>query len=286
MKSRILPVLSLALALLAGAAAWGQEPDQGAPPPPPEGRFAFVRGGPMFEGVKPVRGAPFSAPVTTQPAQVLADGNQINRTETSTVSRDSSGRTRRDFSLSKIGPWSAAGTPRQLVNITDPVARQSYLLDVTDKTVVKMPFHEDHGVAFHEHHSVGPNALPRWRDQVEGSASAESAPSKIQTTTESLGTQAMEGVAVQGTRTTETIPAGAIGNQEPIVITTERWYSPDLQEVVYSKHVDPRFGTTIRQLTNITRQEPDPSLFQVPADYTVRQPKQGPRIRIRDNGPQ
>jgi hypothetical protein len=272
MKSRILPVLSLALALLAGAAAWAQEPDPPVPPPPAGGRFAFVRGGPMFEGVKPVTGAPFSATVTTQTTQVLADGNQINRTETSTVYRDSSGRTRRDFSLSKVGPWSAAGTPRPLVNITDPVAGASYLLDVTGNTVVERPFKE--------HHGVGPNALPIWIGRAETGSGRLETP----TTTESLGTQMMDGVSVHGTRVTETIPAGAIGNQDPIVITNERWYSPDLQEVVYSKRVDPRFGTTIRQLSNISRQEPDPSLFQVPAGYTVKLPKQGPRMRVRSNG--
>ncbi|HUI43083.1 MAG TPA: hypothetical protein VL523_14065 [Terriglobia bacterium] len=272
MKARILPVLSLTLALLAGAAAgWAQEPDGGAPPPPPEGKFFFVRGGPMSGEVKPVTGAPFSATVTTQTTQVLADGNQINHSETATVYRDSSGRTRRDSGLSQIGPWSSAGPPRQIVNITDPVAGASYLLDLTDKTVVKLPFHE--------HHGVGPNAMPKWKERgVDGSGNVEFGPPAAQKTTESLGTQMMAGVSAQGTRTTETIPAGTMGNQNPIVIVSERWYSPELQETVYSKRTDPRFGTTIRQLTNINRQEPDATLFQVPSDYTVRQ---GPAFHMK-----
>jgi hypothetical protein len=91
----------------------------------------------------------------------------------------------------------------------------------------------------------------------------------------SLGTQEIEGIQAQGTRTTETIPAGKIGNEKPIVITTERWYSPDLQVDVLVKHNDPRMGEVVYQLTNVSREEPDPSLFQVPADYTVQE---GPMV--------
>jgi hypothetical protein len=73
----------------------------------------------------------------------------------------------------------------------------------------------------------------------------------------------------EGTRITRTIPAGAIGNEKPIVIVTERWYSNDLQTVVMTKRSDPRMGETTFTLTNIQRSEPDPALFQVPADYSV-----------------
>jgi hypothetical protein len=94
-----------------------------------------------------------------------------------------------------------------------------------------------------------------------------------------LGTQIINGVQAEGTRYTRTIPAGAIGNQNPIVITSERWFSSDLQIVVLSKRTDPRAGETITQLTNIQRGEPEASLFQVPSDYTVKQG--GPQVAIR-----
>jgi hypothetical protein len=86
---------------------------------------------------------------------------------------------------------------------------------------------------------------------------------------ESLGTQMIEGVQAEGTRTTITIPAGAIGNDLPIQIVSERWYSPELKTVVMTKHSDPRLGDTVYRLTNINRNEPAPSLFQAPPDYTV-----------------
>ena len=80
----------------------------------------------------------------------------------------------------------------------------------------------------------------------------------------------MEGVAVEGKRVTRTIPAGQIGNTQPIEITSEVWTSPDLQVVVMSKHSDPRFGETTSQLTGIQRAEPDHSLFEIPAGYSVK----------------
>jgi len=90
------------------------------------------------------------------------------------------------------------------------------------------------------------------------------------TKTESLGKQMIEGVEAEGTRTTTTIPAGKIGNERDIDIVSERWYSPELQTVVMSKHDDPRTGTNVYRLTNITRDEPARTLFEVPADYTIK----------------
>jgi hypothetical protein len=86
---------------------------------------------------------------------------------------------------------------------------------------------------------------------------------------EDLGKQNIEGVEAQGTRVTITIPAGEIGNERPIEIVNERWYSPDLQMDVMTRHNDPRTGETTYRLTNINRSEPSKSLFEVPADYTV-----------------
>jgi hypothetical protein len=87
--------------------------------------------------------------------------------------------------------------------------------------------------------------------------------------TESLGDKAIDGIPVTGTKTTNTIPAGTIGNDKDLVITRETWYSPDLKMVLQSTQTDPRFGETTYSLTNVQRNEPDSALFQVPAGYTV-----------------
>ena len=92
---------------------------------------------------------------------------------------------------------------------------------------------------------------------------------------EQLGKRNIEGVEAEGTRTTVTIPAGEIGNERAIEIVSERWYSPELQMVVMTRHSDPRHGETTYKLTNINRAEPAKSLFEVPAGYTV---KEGPQF--------
>jgi hypothetical protein len=99
--------------------------------------------------------------------------------------------------------------------------------------------------------------------------------SKAETKREKLEARNVEGVQAEGTRITTTIPAGDIGNEQPIQIVNESWYSPELQVVVMTRHSDPRFGETTYRLTNIQRGEPSPALFQVPSDYTL---KEGPGI--------
>jgi hypothetical protein len=90
---------------------------------------------------------------------------------------------------------------------------------------------------------------------------------------ESLGKQMIEGVEAEGTRITQTIPAGAMGNERPIEVSHERWYSQELQLDVMVKWVDPRSGESTQRLTNISRGEPDASLFQPSSDYTIREPE-------------
>jgi len=89
-------------------------------------------------------------------------------------------------------------------------------------------------------------------------------------TREEIGQQVVEGVLATGTRTTTTFPAGTIGNEQPIVVLSEQWFSPDLKVLVLTKHSDPRSGQTIYRLTNIVQTEPARSLFEVPADYTLK----------------
>ena len=96
--------------------------------------------------------------------------------------------------------------------------------------------------------------------------------------TEPLGSKTLEGVTAEGTRTTMTIPAGQVGNEQPIQTVVETWYSPDLKITVYSKRSDPRSGETVMRYTNIARTEPAHSLFEVPADYKVTDSQErGPR---------
>ena len=90
-----------------------------------------------------------------------------------------------------------------------------------------------------------------------------------ETTTESLGTREIGGLVAEGTRLTTTVPAGAIGNQKPILLVTERWTSTELKVPVLVIRRDPRLGDTTYRLTKVDRSEPPAHLFEVPAGYTV-----------------
>jgi hypothetical protein len=218
-------------------------------------------------GGNTVTGAPFSATLSQVTTETLGDGNHIQRTTTGNIARDSNGRMRRDITLPAIGPMGNSGnTPPHFVLISDPVADVNYLLETDRKIARKMPmFQRGHG----KNGGMPPFDRNRQNDA----------------TTVSLGTQMMNGVSAQGTRTTRTIAAGAIGNEKPIVITVERWYSPDLQMNVMIKRSDPRTGDNVFQLTNIVRSEPDASLFQVPSDYTVKEGGPGKFGRKGPGGP-
>jgi hypothetical protein len=98
-------------------------------------------------------------------------------------------------------------------------------------------------------------------------------PAGKKTPGESLGTQVIEGVNAEGTRNVQTIEAGAIGNDRPISITSENWYSPDLKMTVMTKRSDPRTGEETFRVTNIQRGEPGSYLFQPPAGYQINERK-------------
>jgi hypothetical protein len=271
------------------------------PPPPPDGGAAppnvFFRTQRLagdkvtmsyfaVSDSKPVTGAPYSATAVTETTQVLSDGNRIVNKMESQLARDGQGRTRRQEMMSNIGPLATSAPKMAFIN--DPVGKVSYVLDLNDKTaqVIKVP---DAGQA-----SAGPTiaisaphieklpvdaqegAIQKRMIIAGGGPGGEQRvwvnndnPSAVKT--ESLGTQTVEGVPATGTRTTRTIPAGEIGNERPLEITSEVWTSPDLQMVVMSKRNDPRIGETVYKLTNLQRAEPDPSLFQVPSGFTTKQ---------------
>ncbi len=88
---------------------------------------------------------------------------------------------------------------------------------------------------------------------------------------EDLGTKEIEGFTVTGSRMTRTMEAGSIGNDKPLTTVHETWFSPDLKTVLLTTSDDPQSGQNTMRLTNIRTGEPDPLLFQIPADYTVKE---------------
>ncbi len=94
--------------------------------------------------------------------------------------------------------------------------------------------------------------------------------------TENLGDQIIEGIHATGTRITTTIPAGQMGNEQTMAVTSERWYSPELKATVMTKHIDPWAGELKTTFTSVNTAEPDSSLFAVPSNYKIVDEKGGP----------
>jgi hypothetical protein len=224
-------------------------------------------GGPMelmgFEGMhggKLVKGAPFSATSTSTTAQTLQNGTTINRAAQGAIFRDSEGRSRREVSFSGVGPLEATGGTHKMVAIFDPVAGVHYMLNPDKKIAHKMTL-PTKGAG-------NPDKAQAFQQKMQARQQQEEASGALKV--ESLGTQMVNGVNAEGTRTTHTIAAGVIGNDNAIQVVSERWFAPDLQTVVKSTRTDPRFGTTTFSLTNIQKAEPAATLFAVPADYALQ----------------
>jgi hypothetical protein len=235
-------------------------------PAPPAGQGIQIPLGDMPVGVisalpiedgPPVTGAPYSAEAITEVIQVLSNGNRILRRTTSRLFRDSAGRTRLEQSLAAIGPFVSGGDVKSVI-INDPVAKAGYMLDQQRRTAIRTPVRQ-----------LGPRPLR------SGPGSDNAAAPKV--ASESIGQRMIEGVIATGTRTTTTIPAGAIGNEEPIEVVTESWQSPELKILMASHRKDPRFGETSYHVTGLTRVEPDPTLFRVPNGYRVEALPEPPR---------
>jgi len=254
---------------------------------------------------KIIPGAPYSAEAVTETTQVLADGNRINRKSVTRVYRDGEGRTRREdvddtgavLNISIVDPVAHASY------VLDPSSRtayrNTYLLAMpallrsraaagAGEAVAKMEDEMLRKRAIEEKIASAADAPPPPPPAppapdgppkppapppppAPGTRAATERVAASAIAHEDLGRQNLEGVIATGARSTTTIPAGAIGNLQPIKVVNEQWFSPDLQVLMMTRHNDPRSGETIYRLQNIVRAEPDRSLFTVPADYTLKE---------------
>lgn len=310
---------------------------------------------------KVVKGAPYSADVTTESNQPLPDGNVISKKTTGRVYRDAEGRTRQETVVD--------GSPKS-IQIADPVEKKSVMLLPGSKKAVSMPHFafatkgeakdvqvvkvngreiriengkvsvdgkeatgivsldaggksirvENGKVTIDGKEFVPPtpptpptagntvietetrDGLRRETVRVQVVSAGEAgrdfawqgapgaplpplppippappggASGKAKAVTSSLGFKEFDGVRAEGKLVQQTIAAGEIGNRNPIQITTETWYSPELQVTVYSRHNDPRRGETVYRLTNIRRAEQAADLFKVPEEYTASKRMKG-----------
>ncbi len=203
-------------------------------------------------------GLPYSAVRESETVQTLSDGTHITRKSHTRLYRDSQGRTRTEMFMAE-GPNASNDEPTQIV-INDPVEGANYFLNPRNHTGTRNVVRK----------IVPPQQQPKPPVTVQPPPPQEL---RTQSKTDDLGTQMIDGVWAHGTRTTTTIPVNAQGNDRPLVMVFENWFSEELKVQLLSKRSDPRGGETTERVTNIDRSEPDPSLFRPPADYTITEPQ-------------
>jgi hypothetical protein len=276
-KRAVLPVLFLTGAAIAGAQTGG---GAGGGVVSRSGSFSASVSRPGsfsasvgFPGVpmpaSAVTGMPYSGVREFEHSQTLADGTHVSqKNELQKIWRDADGRTRTERSMGP--PWHTADMPT-IIEITDPIAGYRYTLDQQRKIAHRVP------IAPQPHLPLPRPTTSASSDATEktGMTLTQQArvPRKMQR--KSLGTKTIEGILVEGHRTIMTIPAGEVGNDRPISNVSESWFSPELNDIIELTSSDPRTGQTTTRLTNIDRNNPDPSLFLVPPDYEIVD-EQGP----------
>jgi hypothetical protein len=172
-----------------------------------------------------------------------------------------------------------------VVEIHDSVTGFSYILDVQNHIAHRFAPPTEKTVGVASYGQVAPADSPSANSApARDLTPTHDAPDRPQTSTESLGSQTIEGVYVEGQKTTVTFPVGLMGNDRPLVRVMESWISPALKITVVSKNSDPRMGDSTMHLRNINLSEPDPALFSVPADYQIID-ENGEKVEIKITRP-
>ncbi|MBI1750928.1 MAG: hypothetical protein HY234_11595 [Acidobacteria bacterium] len=217
---------------------------------PPEA-IAAMELGLDFRAIKE---RPFRAEMVVETDRRLADGNSLHRKSTSTFYRDHNGRLREERRVEHPGIQDEPAIVKTMVSINDPEQGIHYVLFPG----MKAGFRTQQPAAFVK--EIETSRTTPWTPQPDQNF-----------TTEVLGYQMIEGLQCEGKLDTVTIPAGATGNPFPMEIVTERWYSAELQMNLLVKHRDPRRGETTIRLTNLSLEEPQESLFEIPPDYEIQE---------------
>ena len=190
--------------------------------------------------------------------RTLQDGTHIKHSDgTEHWARDSQGRTRIERPINS-GPT--------LTEIVDPVVGFGYIADDQNQVT--------HRIAMQAQRPRPRKVIQKAEGCVDATAPAGDAPvtvntPEIQISFETLCPQSIDGLMAEGTRQITVRPVGSNGNDRPITIITDTWYSPELKLTVLMKNSSPTTGETVTKMTNLTRSEPNPALFQPPAGYKI-----------------
>ncbi len=197
--------------------------------------------------------APYTAEYSITTVQTLANGTTITRESTTKIAVDSRGR-KMTSTTTRLS--SGEQNSRTFVNVFDPVARTNTNWNSPGRnqvTVTSVPEPED-----------------RERACANSGGHLRAPAPRPEPVTDDLGTATIQGIEAEGKRITRTIPAGADGNDAPLVVIGESWRAigPNLDHMLVREIIDdPRHGKTTNELTSFVQGDPDPSLFEPPQGY-------------------
>jgi hypothetical protein len=202
-----------------------------------------------------IPGKPLTGKSSIEWTRTLEDGSTLSVQGLSNLARDSQGRMYRERRN-----WVPAGSGKENPLIEkmyfDPVAKTRTVCTVRLKQCIVNDFHPRTSLV----------AVPS-RPFVSPDRSV---------TQEALGNDVIEEMNVTGTRETTTINAGEQGNSQPLVITREFWFSPELATNLTVTRLDPRVGKQVVRLVDLAVGEPDAKIFALPEGYEVVDARKSP----------
>lgn len=211
----------------------------------------------LHEQVQPV---PYTAQFTVTTERTLADGTKITHEDTEVQAVNSQG-------------WRLTAITRQPLSSDQQPITHTTLFEANEGITLSWTVPDARAIAT--------SMSLRPMDTACGSSSATAqagilhAPFQTPRTrpaVEELGTETIQGVEAHGTRTTTTIPAGAMGNDQPMVRTAELWRAvdPGLHRLIVRSIIDdPMQGYSDRELVSFEQGDPDESQFEIPQGYQV-----------------
>lgn len=222
--------------------------------------------------IQQITGAPYSGQENNQSVQTLTDGTHLTRPSVddgAMTYRDSMGRIRieRPMFPNRQGELNFT-----MVQVQDPVAGYFYVIDSANQVVHRM-----------QAQTMGPvrPSIPNPTSQTLKNGT--------EITVEPLGSSTISGVAVMGTKTTTTYPAGVLSvgtkttlwsNDRPVTTTDETWWAPSLGLMLFSTNSQPGGNVATRTMQNFSTAEPDPTLFKIPAGYKIVDENGGFTIKV------
>lgn len=206
--------------------------------------------------IPPIAKAPFSFLLETEWIRPLAEGGTWTLANRRRIARDSSGRVYQERWL--LAPKGSKIKSRMsYIQIADPITHTAMTCSAGNHKCILQPYRETTEMVY--------KPSPERSGQLPNNDGTY--------THERLGEDTVAGVPTIGMRDTTTLNIGVVGNDRPLSIVREFWYSEKLGFNLLSSLSDGRYGTQRFKATELTQGEPEPSLFEMPSGYTMVEPK-------------